>query len=154
VEDIICEGSLSRAVDLLVRLVETAGAVIIFVGAVVAFIGFAIAAVRHRSTERFVPVRLSLGRFLALGLEFQLASDILRTAIAPTLREIGELAAVAAIRTALNYFLAREIKEERAELSRRGDGDRPGSAAGPAGDDTGAQSSSSNDPTSGPTPLR
>jgi uncharacterized membrane protein len=66
-----------------------------------------------------VPVRLGLGRFLALGLEFQLASDILRTAIAPTLREIAELAAVAAIRTALNFFLGREINEERAELARR-----------------------------------
>src|ERR687883_667609 len=119
VDDIFSEEWLSRAVDLLVRLVEVAGAVIIFIGALTAFVGFLVAALRHRRTERFVPVRLSLGRFLALGLEFQLASDILRTAIAPTLREIGELAAIAAIRTALNYFLAREIKEERAELARR-----------------------------------
>jgi uncharacterized membrane protein len=119
VEDIFSEEWLSRAVDLLVRLVEVAGAVIIFIGAVTAFVGFLVAALRHRRTERFVPVRLSLGRFLALGLEFQLASDILRTAIAPTLREIGELAAIAAIRTALNYFLAREIKEERVELARQ-----------------------------------
>ena len=66
-------------------------------------------------------MRLSLGRFLALGLEFQLASDILRTAVAPTLRELGELAAVAAVRTALDCFLAREIKEERNELARRDD---------------------------------
>jgi uncharacterized membrane protein len=66
-----------------------------------------------------VPVRLSLGRFLALGLEFQLASDILRTAITPTLRQIGELAAIAAIRTALNFFLAREIEQERAEIDHR-----------------------------------
>ena len=118
-DEVLGEESLSAGVDLLVRLVEAAGAVIIFVGAAVAFAGFAVAAIRHRRTERFVPVRLSLGRFLALGLEFQLASDILRTAIAPTLREIGELAAIAAIRTALNFFLAREIKEERAELALR-----------------------------------
>jgi uncharacterized membrane protein len=116
---------LASAVDLLVRVVEAAGAIIIFVGAVVAFIGFVVAAIRDRRTERFVPVRLSLGRFLALGLEFQLASDILRTAIAPTLREIGELAAVAAIRTALNYFLAREIREERSELARHDDSQPP-----------------------------
>ncbi|MEU8606600.1 DUF1622 domain-containing protein [Actinoplanes sp. NPDC048791] len=118
-DDVIGQASLSAAVDLLVRIVETAGAVIIFTGAVVAFARFALAGLSHRRTERFTPVRLSLGRFLALGLEFQLASDILRTAIAPTLREIGELAAVAAIRTALNYFLAREIKQERNELARR-----------------------------------
>lgn len=117
-DEVLSEAFLMRAVDLLVRLVEAAGAIIIFVGAMVAFVGFVVAAVRDRRTRRFVPVRLSLGRFLALGLEFQLASDILRTAIAPTLREIGELAAIAAIRTALNYFLAREIKQERAELTR------------------------------------
>ncbi|MCK6210744.1 DUF1622 domain-containing protein [Georgenia sp. EYE_87] len=44
------------------------------------------------------------------------ASDILTTAVAPTFEEIGKLAAVATIRTALNYFLARELKEERREL--------------------------------------
>lgn len=38
---------------------------------------------------------------------------MLRTAIAPTFNELGKLAAVAAIRTALNYFLAKEINEER-----------------------------------------
>ena len=119
ITDVLSEEWLSRAVDLLVRLVEAAGSIIIFAGAVSAFLWFIVVSVRHRRTERFVPVRLGLGRFLALGLEFQLASDILRTAIAPTLREIGELAAVAAIRTALNYFLAREIKEERTELAHR-----------------------------------
>ncbi|WP_433304843.1 DUF1622 domain-containing protein [Actinoplanes sp. CA-030573] len=117
--DVLSEQWLSRAVDLMVRLVEAAGAVVIFTGSVSAFVWFLVVAVRRRGTEGFVPVRLSLGRFLALGLEFQLASDILRTAIAPTLREIAELAAVAAIRTALNYFLAREIKDERQELEHR-----------------------------------
>lgn len=103
-------------VDLLVRLVETGGAIVIFSGAVVAFVRFVITAVRERQAGSFVPVRLDLGRFLALGLEFQLAADVLRTAIAPTFKEIGELAAVAAIRTALNFFLAREIREERNEV--------------------------------------
>jgi uncharacterized membrane protein len=66
----------------------------------------------------FTPVRLDTGRFLALGIEFQLASDLLRTAVAPTFEEIGKLAALAAIRTALNYFLGREIKTEYAEVER------------------------------------
>lgn len=55
-------------------------------------------------------LRLRLGRWLALALEFELAADILRTAIAPSWSEIGLLAAVAAIRTALNYFLEKEIE--------------------------------------------
>ncbi len=128
--DFVGEELLKSGVELLVRLVEAAGALVIFVGAAIAFVRFLDAAVRHRhEPHRFVGVRLGLGRYLGLGLEFQLASDILRTAVAPTLREIGELAAVAAIRTALNYFLAQEIKEEQAQLAereRRGDGGQPG----------------------------
>jgi uncharacterized membrane protein len=54
-------------------------------------------------------IRISLGRWLALALEFELAADILRTAVAPTWNEIGQLAAIIVLRTALNYFLQREI---------------------------------------------
>lgn len=60
----------------------------------------------HPSTE---DIRLRLGRWLALALEFELGADILRTAIAPTWVEIGQLAAIATIRTLLNYFLQQEI---------------------------------------------
>jgi len=63
-------------------------------------------------------VRLRLGRWLALSLEFLLAADILRIAVAPSWEEIGQLAAVAAIRTALNFFLQREI--DAAERRRGG----------------------------------
>jgi uncharacterized membrane protein len=103
---------LKDGVDSLVLLVEGAGAVVIFVGAVLAVVQF-LRALPRRHPEEFVRVRLTLGRFLALGLEFQLASDVLRTAVAPSFAELGKLAAVAAIRTALNYFLAREIRDEQ-----------------------------------------
>ena len=112
------EELLREAVALLVRLAEAAAALVIFSGAALGFFRFVRAAVSKRSAESFSAVRLDLGRFLALGLEFQLASDLLRTAVAPSFDEIGKLAAVAAIRTALNYFLSREIKDERDELER------------------------------------
>lgn len=114
--DVVPESTLRSAVDVLVRLVEAAGAGVIFLGAAVAFVRFVVAGLRHRTPTVFTPVRLGLGRFLALGLEFQLASDILRTAIAPSFKELGQLAAVAAIRTALNFFLGREIAEEREQV--------------------------------------
>ena len=65
-------------------------------------------------------VRLRLARWLAVALEFALAADILRTAIAPSWDEIGKLAAIAALRTILNFFLQREIADEAARR-RRGD---------------------------------
>src|SRR5262245_20303392 len=52
--------------------------------------------------------RLLLARFLSIGLEFQLAADILGTTIAPSWTEIGKLGAIAVIRTGLNHFLALE----------------------------------------------
>lgn len=114
------EELLIDVVNVLVTIVEACGAAVIAVGAVWAFLRFLWVGVRQRSAAAFVPVRLTLGRFLALGLEFQLASDILTTAVAPTFEEIAKLAAIAAIRTALNYFLSKEIAEERREVAREG----------------------------------
>lgn len=74
---------------------------------------------RHVAADAKEELRLRLGRWLAVALEFELAADILRTAIAPTLREIELLAAIAAIRTALNYFLQKEI-ERAAQQHQRG----------------------------------
>jgi uncharacterized membrane protein len=111
------EELLVAALGVLVPVVEACGAAVIVVGALWAFVRFVVVGLRDRNAGAFVPVRLTLGRFLALGLEFQLASDVLRTAVAPSFRELGQLAAVAAIRTALNYFLAKEIAEERRQLA-------------------------------------
>ena len=113
---VLSEDLLREVVDLMVRVVEAVGAVVIFVGAVIAAVRFAMEVVRGNHHRQFTKVRLGLGRYLALGLEFQLASDVLSTAVAPTFEEIGKLAAVAAIRTALNYFLAKEIEKERQEI--------------------------------------
>jgi uncharacterized membrane protein len=106
------EHNLEDVVSVLVGLVEAAGAAIIFVGAVIAFVRFILIAFRREGMDPFAQLRLDLGRFLVLGLEFQLAADILRTAVAPNFTELAQLATVAAIRTALNFFLGLEIKEE------------------------------------------
>lgn len=75
-----------------------------------------------QSHEAKEDVRLRLGRWLALALEFLLAADILRTAVAPTWSEIGQLAAIAAIRTALNFFLQQEIDKAAARRQQPSDG--------------------------------
>jgi uncharacterized membrane protein len=65
------------------------------------------------------------GRWLVAGLTFQLAADILESSITTTWQAVARLAAVAAIRTFLNYFLERDFTE----LEERR---RAGSAAVPA----------------------
>jgi uncharacterized membrane protein len=54
---------------------------------------------------------LGFARWLLLGLEFMLAADIVRTAIAPSFEQLGQLAAIAVIRTFLNYFLERDLEK-------------------------------------------
>ncbi len=97
--------------------VEIAGVLIIAAGSLVAVVEIVRGLVR-RQAGRYLSIRLSMARFLSVGLEFQLAADIIGTAIAPSWEEIGKLAAIATIRTALNFFLAREIKEEEADVAR------------------------------------
>lgn len=54
---------------------------------------------------------LRYARWLMAGLTFQLANDIIISARAPTWDDIGRLAAIAFIRTFLNFFLERDIRE-------------------------------------------
>jgi uncharacterized membrane protein len=70
------------------------------------------------SHEARLEVRLGLGRWLALGLDFALAADILRTAVSPTWHDIAQLAAIAGLRTALNFFLEREIDSAEDRIGR------------------------------------
>lgn len=58
-------------------------------------------------------LRLRLGRTLALAIEFTLAADILATAVAPTRADILTLGSLVLLRTLLNTFLEREIREGR-----------------------------------------
>ena len=52
-----------------------------------------------------------LGRALTLGLEFLVAADVIRTVgVAPTFRNIGSLAAIIVIRTALSWSLVVEME--------------------------------------------
>ncbi|MER3482198.1 MAG: hypothetical protein C4332_02595, partial [Meiothermus sp.] len=57
-------------------------------------------------------MRLEFARYLALSLEFLLASDVLATLRAPSWQDIAQLAAVAAIRTGLDFYLSRELEKE------------------------------------------
>ena len=108
------EGAVINLVLWLKLAVEATGAAVIGVGVVTVLYKFARArptAAPH--TSRYNEIRLTLARFLALALEFQLGADILSTAVAPTWEQIGKLGAIAVIRTALNYFLTREMRDER-----------------------------------------
>jgi uncharacterized membrane protein len=102
------ELAIDSGVQWLRLAVETMGALVIALGAVIAMVMFVVA-VFARRPDQYNGVRLTLARYLAVALEFQLAGDILSTAIAPSWDQIGKLAAIAVIRTALNFFLTKEM---------------------------------------------
>src|SRR6185437_12415477 len=103
-----------------VALMCNAGAVVILgVAAIEAFVLLVHAAPRlgDQSVKRRIWVRFA--SWIVLSLEFALAADIVDTAITPSWNDIGQLAAIAAIRTGLNFFLARDIESvTREELAR------------------------------------
>jgi uncharacterized membrane protein len=113
------EEILVTVVDYLRLVVEAIGAAIVGFGAIATAFRYVLTLVglrRYTNSE----IRLFLGRYLALGLEFQLGADILGTAVAPTLDDVLLLGAIVVIRTVLNYFLSQELERERAEVAARG----------------------------------
>jgi uncharacterized membrane protein len=112
------ESGVQTAVEWLRLLIESMGALVIGAGIVVALWLLVRSAVAGRGFD-FNRVRLAFARHLALALEFQLAADILSTAIAPSWDRIGKLAAIAVIRTALNYFLMIELRSETSSAEGR-----------------------------------
>lgn len=106
------EENIINLVQWLKLLLETIGALVIGIGVGIACY-YLVKRLFNPKVDNYNKIRLVLARYLALALEFQLGADILSTAIAPTWDQIGKLGAIAVIRTALNYFLFLEMKEEQ-----------------------------------------
>jgi uncharacterized membrane protein len=94
---------------------EFLGALSIVVGALLTLV-YVVRPMLAGERVSVTTARFQLSRYLTLALEFQLSSDVLGTAIAPTWAAIGKLAAIGTIRTALNFVLTREMREQRPEL--------------------------------------
>jgi uncharacterized membrane protein len=92
--------------------VEVVAVGLIAYGAAESFVRVVLHVVRRGSPAGWrKEIFVRFGIWLILGLQYALAADIVRSIIAPTWNDIGQLAAIAAIRTFLNYFLERDITE-------------------------------------------
>jgi uncharacterized membrane protein len=101
------------ATSLAVDAIDWLALVLIVVGAVEAFFQGLWTMFSSRDGHYEREVWLRLGRWLVAGLTFQLAADVLETAITTSWDEVARLGAIAAIRTFLNYFLERDLGEIR-----------------------------------------
>jgi uncharacterized membrane protein len=57
-------------------------------------------------------IRFEFSSYLIFGLEFFIASDVVRTIVIPSWTTLGMLGGIVVIRTVLSYFLTMEIKEK------------------------------------------
>ena len=103
------EDLLRIAIGYAIPAVEACGALVIVIEVIRTIIKYLAVCVR-RECIVMGPLRIRLGQAMVLGLEFQVAADILRSALAPTWNDILLLAALIALRTVLNYLLEYELR--------------------------------------------
>jgi len=100
----VSDADFKSAVELVSKVIDGAGVVVIVIGLLVATVAFA----RNPSYRGY---RQQVGRAILLGLEFLVAADIIRTiAVDPTFTSVGVLAIVVLVRTFLSFTLDVELE--------------------------------------------
>lgn len=90
---------------------EAAAVILVTFGALEAFLKLLWIVVTPRATHGArKAIWRRFGMWLLLGLEFELAADIIGSVLSPTWQEMGQLGAIAVIRTFLNYFLEKDLE--------------------------------------------
>ena len=102
--------------NLLATIISVISLLIVTYGALIAFIAFTINELK-RFTGKYTSInirrlRATFGTYLLLGLEFLIASDILKTVLEPTLNELAILGGIVVLRTVLSVFLRVQLKIE------------------------------------------
>jgi uncharacterized membrane protein len=104
------ESALHAAAEAVALAIETMAVLIVAWGSAEAAFGSIALFGRQPNHGARKAVWRRFGTWLLLGLEFELAADIVQTVISPDWMDIGQLGAIAVIRTFLNYFLERDLE--------------------------------------------
>ena len=99
----------------LTHLIEVIGILIIVWGFFIAFKDYLIYEFSklkgHKSINQMRVIRITLGNYILIGLEFMIASDIIGSFVSHSLEQLYYLVIIVFIRTTISYFLGREIAE-------------------------------------------
>ena len=113
-------GWLIFATETAILVIDAMALVVIVFGTVEAFVtGLRLMITRSANGAEKREVWLRYGRALVAGLTFQLAADIIETSITTDWEAVGRIAAIAVIRTFLNYFLERDLADIRERQTER-----------------------------------
>ena len=97
---------------IIINLCQFLASVVILLGVIKAIIIYAKDLVfRKKSLDAIQESRLEIGHSFSLGLAFLIGGSILKTIITPNWDDIGQLAAIIAIRTTLNHFLLKDLQK-------------------------------------------
>jgi uncharacterized membrane protein len=94
-----------------ILIIDWMALLIVIYAAIEAFIQAARLVVLKQETLDARLVWLRFSRLLVAALTFQLAADIIETSISADWESLGRIAVVALIRTFLNYFLEKDVRE-------------------------------------------
>ena len=93
--------------------VESVAVLVIALGSIEALVRILIVIATGGTMTEGRVIWMRYAQWLVAALTFQLAADVVSTAVAPDWSDVGHVAAIAAIRTFLAYFLDRDIETVR-----------------------------------------
>lgn len=96
----------------LIALIEIIGILVIFTGCIKAFYCY----IKGMFHHKYYPIKLELGNALALGLEFKMGAEILKTVLIREMSEIYILGAVIVLRAILTVLIHFEVKAEKEHM--------------------------------------
>ena len=104
-------------------MLELIGAAIVVIGVLLAVFRYALFVVGSKKYRGVEWIQLDLVHYLMFGLTIQVGADVLGTAVAPTVADLGALAGIVLIRAALSYFLSKDLERgvEETQEERRKD---------------------------------
>jgi uncharacterized membrane protein len=108
----VTESLLIPYVNYLTFGIDIAAGLIIGLSAIFALISFFKILIKpiKEQTQSKETIRLSLTRGMLLALDFEIGSDILKTILLPSVRELTILAVIVGIRIVLSWSLSKEIE--------------------------------------------
>lgn len=105
---------------------ELIGAAIVVLGVLLAVFRYALFLLGSKAYSDLERIQLDLVRYLMFGLTVEVGADILGTAVAPTVAELGFLAGIVLIRAALSYFLSKDLERGTEETHEKQREDKTG----------------------------
>ncbi len=101
----------AQALHIAALCVGAVGLLIILYGVARGTVKLLVTEVRGSKTQDRNTLRMDLGYYLLLGLEFLVAADIIETLLAPGLEHVLVLGAIVLIRTVISISLNWELKQ-------------------------------------------